>query len=105
MSATEPTPESEYSLYRVDWEERELEGDGWETAYAFVASKEPINVEGWSSTTETRNATCRVASGVEEEAYQAGFEDGFDVATVQYRLAEMKKPLPEREHGCLCGND
>lgn len=96
---------SEYNLYRVDWEERELEGDGWIPAYAYVASKGEVDVSEWGSTTETRGAVARIATEVEEEAYQAGFEDGFDVATVQYRLAEMRKPTQTADSAELCDND
>jgi hypothetical protein len=78
----------EYTLYRVDWEEPSLENEGeWLDAFAYVPSRESINPEGWGM--ESRNVRIREASEVEQEAYNNGFEDGFDVATVKYRLQDM----------------
>jgi hypothetical protein len=94
---------SGYNLYRVDWEEKVAE-DTWSPAFAYVPSKEDIDLSNWGDGAETRNAISRLASDVEEEAYQCGFEDGFDVSTVQHRLAEMKKPLPVNTGGCGCGH-
>ena len=79
---------NEYTLYRVDWEEPESSGsDVWLDAYAYVPAREPINPEGWG--VESRNIRIREASEVEQEAYNNGFEDGFDVATVKHRLKDM----------------
>lgn len=96
---------SGYKLYRVDWEEADESGE-FVPAYAYAASKVEINVEDWDS--EARNVVVRLASEVEEEAYQNGFEDGFDVATVQHRLADLKKPRQNllATSGCGgCGGD
>ena len=95
---------SGYKLYRVDWEEKSAE-DVWAPAYAYVPAKEDIDVSEWGGGSETRNAVSRIATEQEEESYQCGFEDGFDVATVQHRLAEMKKPLEMHQSSCMCGND
>ncbi len=101
---------SDYKLYRVDWEEKDENG-AYIPAYAYAASKVEIQVEEWG-VEDARNIVVRLATEVEEEAYQNGFEDGFDVATVQHRLKDMQKTrinLSEKpkcggcEGDCACG--
>jgi uncharacterized membrane-anchored protein len=97
---------SDYKLYRVDWEEKDENGQ-YVSAYAYAASKVEIKVEDWG-VEDARNVVIRLAEEVEEEAYQNGFEDGFDVATVQHRLKDMQKGRENllAKSGCGgCGGD
>jgi hypothetical protein len=81
-----------WDLYRVDWEEQSVDDSTvYIKACAFVPSQEPINTAEWGDGVDVvRDVTARIATDEEEEAYQAGFEDGFDVATMQHRLQQMK---------------
>lgn len=81
-----------FTLYRVDWEERTPEDpEVYVSACAYAPSQKPISVDEWGGIEEVRNVSVRPATKEEEDAYQAGFEDGFDVATMQQRLQQYKQ--------------
>ena len=99
---------SELLLYRVDWDfEVDVEQDGetvkaLQHVYTFIAvDKNQIAKvsERWDK--NAKNLTFRVVSRtLEEEAYRAGLQDGYDAC-----LADMKKaeepPVPSPDEPTL----
>lgn len=108
-----------YNLWRIDWEEPSIEDETvFVKASAFAPSQVDIDVNSWGGVDGVRNVTARLATAEEEDAYQAGFEDGFDVATLQQRIQQMQDGVEEavkidrentlsglepHEENCQCG--
>jgi hypothetical protein len=78
-------------VYRVDWKYSDEEfGEG--SDYAFIsAESEVAAMEGLEGT----DFMARLATREEAEAYVAGFDDGFDMGTVEERMKHFDGKVVE----------
>lgn len=99
---------SELLLYRVDWDfEVEIEHEGQpvkalQHVYTFIAvEKDRIGKVSQEWDKNAQNLTFRVVSKtLEEEAYRAGLQDGYDACLVEMRKSE-EQPAPVSDEPTL----